>query len=39
MKTPKMSLNQILAVAAGVAVAVFAINRFSEKGLSGFGVK
>lgn len=32
-----INLKMVLGIAAGVAVGVFAINRFTETGLSGFG--
>lgn len=39
MKSKSISLMTVLSVAAGVAVAIAAINRFTDKGLSGFGAK
>lgn len=37
MKAPSMST--IVGVAAGVALAVYLLNRFTDGGLSGFGVQ
>jgi hypothetical protein len=36
-KSKGIDLMTVLGIAAGVAVGVFAINRFTEAGLSGFG--
>ncbi len=35
--TKGISLNTVLGVAAGAAIAVFLINRFTDAGLAGFG--
>jgi hypothetical protein len=32
-----ISMNTVLGVAAGAAVAIFLINRFTDAGLGGFG--
>jgi hypothetical protein len=38
MKSKGINLMSVLGVAAGVAVAIFAVNRFTDTGIAGFGL-